>query len=381
LALADAQSIRDRIGEIYRNGYVLGEDDVRYPIAPIAVASWRGEFVRDLCVAERATSSVEVGMAWGLSTLHIIEALLANASGEALLTNASREALLTNASREALLTNASREALLANASGEALLANGASGRAHVVIDPMQTSLFHNAARRTLRECGVDAMVEFYEAPSDLILPKLISEGRRFDFAFIDGDHHFESVFLDAVFVDRLLKPGGVVAFDDAWSHPVYLACKFLEVYFHYAPVSEQLKPPGDVFAGEMKHRRRHDPAFGAALPKMRAYRKPQKSDAEKSDSKDVELDFSRFALADANLPGPIAYWHARRLTTLGLRALSEGRHDEARSALATALRINPTRLKSYTRLLRTMLPSWMARRLSGHTGRGDKVRLESDRAS
>jgi predicted O-methyltransferase YrrM len=340
LAPADAQSIRDRIGEIYRNGYVLGEDDVRYPIAPIAVASWRGEFVRDLCVAERATSSVEVGMAWGLSTLHIIEGLLANASGEA------------------------------------LLANGASGRAHVVIDPMQTSLFHNAARRTLRECGVDAMVEFHEAPSDLILPKLISEGRRFDFAFIDGDHHFEGVFLDAVFVDRLLKPGGVVAFDDAWSHPVYLACKFLEVYFHYLPVREQLKPPGDAFAGEVKHRRRHDPAFGAALPKMRAYRKPQASEAH-----DVELDFSHFALEDANLPGPIAYWHARRLTTLGLRALSEGRHDEARSALATALRINPTRLKSYTRFLRTMLPSWMARRLSGHTGRGEKVRLGSDRAS
>ena len=48
-------------------------------------------------------------MAWGMSTLHIIEALLAN---------------------------------------------GAADGAHVVIDPMQTSLFHNAARRTLREIGV-----------------------------------------------------------------------------------------------------------------------------------------------------------------------------------------------------------------------------------
>jgi predicted O-methyltransferase YrrM len=318
LTRSDSKSIRERISEIYRLGYVVGEDDVRYPIAPISVASWRGEFVRELCADERATSSVEVGMAWGLSTLHILEALLANGAGDG---------------------------------------------AHVVIDPMQTSVFHNAARRTLREAGVDAMVEFHEAPSDLVLPKLISEGRQFDFAFIDGDHRFEGAFLDAVFVDRLLKPGGVVALDDTWAHPVYLACKFLEVYFHYAPVAEQLKPPGDNFAGAVKN-----PAPGAELPKMRAYRKPISPPA-----RDEELDFARFALEEANLPAPIAYWHAKRLTTLGLRALSEGRKDEARRALATAMRLNPARIKSYSRWLRTMLPSWMARRLSGQTGRGEKV--------
>lgn len=270
-------------------------------------------------------------MAWGLSTLHIIEALLAN---------------------------------------------GATGRVHVVIDPMQTSRFHNAARRNLRDSGVDEMVEFHEAPSDLVLPRLISEGRQFDFAFVDGDHRFEAAFLDLVFTDRLLKPGGVVAIDDTWSHPVYLACKFLEVYFHYTPVAEQLKPPTDNFVGEAKHRRRHDPAFGAALPKMRAYRKPLKQEAH-----DDELDFSRFSLADANLPGPIADGHARRLGSYGLRALSEGRRDEARQALATALRLNPLRLRSYARFIRTILPVWMARRLSGQTGRGENALAGPGKAS
>jgi predicted O-methyltransferase YrrM len=323
LALPDSQSIRNLIGEIYRLGYVIGDDDVRYPIAPMAVAPWGGEFVRDACVVERATSCVEVGMAWGLSTLHVIEALLAN---------------------------------------------GATGRTHVVIDPMQSSMFHNAARRTLRESGADELVEFYEERSDLVLPRLISEGRVFDFAFIDGDHRFEGVFPDVLFVDRLLKPGGVVALDDTWSHPVYLACQFLEVCLHYAPVGEQLRPPGDRFGGEVKHRRRHDPAFAAKLPKLLAYRKPKKHEAH-----DDELDFARFSLADANLPAPIARAHARRLTFYGLQALSEGRRDEARRALATAVRVHPTRLKNYARLLRTMLPSWMAKRLSGQTGRGEKA--------
>lgn len=323
MALPDSQSIRNRIQQTYQRGYVLGDDDVSYSIAPMSVASWRGEFVRNLCLAEKATSSVEVGMAWGLSTLHIVEALIAN---------------------------------------------GATGRAHVVIDPMQSARFHNAARRSLRDSGVEELVEFYEERSDLALPRLISEGRRFDFSFIDGDHRFEAAFLDVVFVDRLLKPGGVVAIDDTWSHPVYLACKFLEVYFHYTPVAEQLKPPGDNFAGEAKHRRRRDPTFGADLPKMRAYRKPLSDEAH-----DDELDFSRLSLADAYLPSAIAEAHARRLAYYGLRELGEGKRGEARRALATALRLNPMRLKNYARFMRTLLPSWMAKRLSGHTGRGEKV--------
>ncbi|HLI81203.1 MAG TPA: class I SAM-dependent methyltransferase [Candidatus Binataceae bacterium] len=326
MALPDSQSIRHRIGEIYQQGYVLGDDGAQHSISPIAVASWRGEFVRDLCIAERATSCVEVGMAWGLSTLHIIEALIAN---------------------------------------------GASGRAHVVIDPMQTSMFHNAARRMLHDCGVDEMVEFYEDRSDIILPRLISEGRSFDFAFIDGDHHFEGAFVDTVFVDRLLKPGGVVALDDAWAHPVYLACKFLEVYLHYEPVGELLKPPGDHFAGEVKHRHRHDANRAAALPKMLAYRKPLKPFAS-----DADLDFARFSMADANVPPPIAHAQARRLTYYGLHALSEGNRAEARRAFTTAVRLHPTRLKNYARLLRTMLPSWMVKRLSGQAGRGERTLSE-----
>jgi predicted O-methyltransferase YrrM len=326
LALPDSQNIRNRIGEIYQQGYVIGDDGARHSISPMAVASWRGEFVRDLCIAERATSCVEVGMAWGLSTLHIIEALLAN---------------------------------------------GASGRAHVVIDPMQTSMFHNAARRTLRECGVDEMVEFYEDRSDIILPRLISEGRSFDFAFIDGDHHFEGAFVDAVLVDRLLKPGGVVALDDTWAHPVYLASKFLEVYFHYAPVAEHLKPPGAHFAEERKHRRHHDPQFAAALPKMLAYRKPLKHVAH-----DADLDFARFSLADSDPPAPIARAQARQLTYYGLQALSEGNRGEAWRAFAAAVRLHPARLKNYARLIRTMLPSWMVKRLSGQAARGEKTLSE-----
>ena len=42
----------------------------------------------------------------------------------------------------------------------------------------------------------------------------------FDFIYIDGDHTAEGVLRDAVLAWRLLKPGGIIAFDDyLWEDP------------------------------------------------------------------------------------------------------------------------------------------------------------------
>lgn len=52
--------------------------------------------------------------------------------------------------------------------------------------------------------------------SDVGLAKLLVQGKRnfFDFIYIDGSHKAPEVLLDAVLAFRLLKIGGVIAFDD-----------------------------------------------------------------------------------------------------------------------------------------------------------------------
>ena len=85
-------------------------------------------------------------------------------------------------------------------------------------------------------------MEFYPQFSGLVLPKLVSEGRQFDFAFIDGDHHFDGVFVDLFYVDQLLKPGGVVVFDDISWDGVYLACRFAQTNYGYETIAELAKP-------------------------------------------------------------------------------------------------------------------------------------------
>ena len=59
------------------------------------------------------------------------------------------------------------------------------------------------------------LVEFYAEESQLVFPRLLAEGRRFDLAFLDGNHRFEGVFLDLVYAGRLLEEGGIVFADDA----------------------------------------------------------------------------------------------------------------------------------------------------------------------
>jgi predicted O-methyltransferase YrrM len=88
---------------------------------------------------------------------------------------------------------------------EALLANGPDGH--------RTTYF-GVGLQILEDAGVRDLVEFYAEESQIVLPRLLAEGRRFDLAFLDGNHRFEGVFLDLIYSGRLLKEGGIVFVDD-----------------------------------------------------------------------------------------------------------------------------------------------------------------------
>lgn len=103
---------------------------------------------------------------------------------------------------------------------EGLLENGPDGR-HVAADPYQfrglpihRTTYVGVGLQILEEAGVRDLVEFYAEESQIVLPRLLAEGRRFDLAFLDGNHRFEAVFLDLVYSGRIIKEGGIVFVDD-----------------------------------------------------------------------------------------------------------------------------------------------------------------------
>lgn len=112
------------------------------------------------------------------------------------------------------------------------------GKRHIAVDPLQFGDVHGLdlqydlsqwgeydwapstgwrgiGVRNVEQAGYGAMLEHVNAPSNLGLPALLRDKTVVDFAFIDGWHTFDYVLLDFMYVDWMLREGGVVVFDDA----------------------------------------------------------------------------------------------------------------------------------------------------------------------
>jgi len=180
----DRQRVSGVIDRLFAARVALDGDGHEHALFPVAITPAEGGALRDWIVREHATDSIEIGLGYAFATLHILDGLCANA------------------------------------------ADGRRVR-HVAIDPFQGSRFANLGRRHLAEAGVADQVDVLEEESQLVLPRLVAEGRSFDFAFVDGNHRFDRVFLDLVYLGRLLRPGSVVFVDDLQLRAIARSVEFL----------------------------------------------------------------------------------------------------------------------------------------------------------
>jgi predicted O-methyltransferase YrrM len=198
--------IEQELATAYAEGWIEDEDGRRVDLVPDGVNDAQGRALTDLVAAEGAQRSVEVGFALGLSCLHICAGLLRAGSAEA---------------------------------------------AHVAIDPTEAPHWRNAGRLLVRRAGAEGMVELIEEESQVALGRLLAEERRFDFAFVDGDHRFDPAFVDIYFSTRLVRPGGLIVVDDMWMPAVRLAVAYFE-----ANLGLELLPDAGPAAFRWRPRRR-----------------------------------------------------------------------------------------------------------------------------
>ena len=69
-------------------------------------------------------------------------------------------------------------------------------------------------------------MEFYSEEPQIVLPRLLAQGRQFDMAIVDGNHRFDAVFVDLCDLGRLLRAGGIVFLDDYQLSGVARAASF-----------------------------------------------------------------------------------------------------------------------------------------------------------
>ena len=149
-----------------------------------------GRMLLLLVIAEEATSTLEVGFSFGMSASHILL-------------------------------------------GQRLLGGGR----HVAIDPFQHSEhYQGCGLMNVTTAHLAAGFRWLEQPSSQALPSLVHDGLELDLCFIDGSHLFGDIFVDAYYCDQLLRPHGVMVFDDAWLPATRTVAEIMRTNYGYQPI-------------------------------------------------------------------------------------------------------------------------------------------------
>jgi len=181
--------------------------------------------LQDMVRFVKARTTLETGVAFGLSTLAICEAITEG--------RASADYADSTDSREP---------------GQSSIANRQSPIPervrHYGVDPEQNTVHGGAALASLRRAGLDSIFELLEGPSHLMLPRLLEKGVVLDLAFIDGWHTFDYTLLDFFYIDKLLRPGGVLLLHDRSWPSKQKVMRFITTHRRYKelPVRSATRP-------------------------------------------------------------------------------------------------------------------------------------------
>lgn len=168
------------IEKIYKSGMVEDAEGKQFAHGQTLVTRHTGSLLYHLIREYQPERCLEVGMAYGLSALHICQALSENGKGT-----------------------------------------------HVAIDPLQDSRFKSIGLLNIERAGFRDIFSFHQQRSDDALAALVAQGASFDLAFIDGSHLFDYVIVDFLYVDRMLAKNGLIVFDDLWMPAVRKAVSFV----------------------------------------------------------------------------------------------------------------------------------------------------------
>lgn len=193
---------------ILQSRTVVGGDGREFPLRD-EISQAEGEFLQEVIGSRQLSRTLEIGCAFGVSTLFICDAIAA-----------------------------------------------VEGASHTVIDRYQFNTktptspgYDGIGALNVERAGHKNIVRFLAEPSYSGLPKLVAEQARFDFAFIDGMHTFDYALVDFFYADLLLEVGGVIAFDDVHMPAVRRVCRYAlrnRQYRVVAPAAGPVSPKRQV---------------------------------------------------------------------------------------------------------------------------------------
>lgn len=108
---------------------------------------------------------------------------------------------------------------------------------HTIIDPYQSTDWQSIGMQNLKNAGYIDHVRLIESLSEIALPRLLEEHNTFDFGFIDGWHTFDHTLVDFFYLNRIIRVGGMIVFDDVRYPSISRVVRYVSKYPNYEIVN------------------------------------------------------------------------------------------------------------------------------------------------
>jgi predicted O-methyltransferase YrrM len=168
---------------LYQGDPQKGFDGELHPIdGTTRIPPEEGMLIYNLCLSAKPESTLEIGLAYGFSTIYFLAAATKNQKGK-----------------------------------------------HTAIDPLQKSHWHGIGLTLARTHAPkwEESFRFIHDRSDRAATDLLRESRKYDLIFIDGNHKFDDVLVDFYLYSQLCAIGGKIILDDMWMSSIQSAVSFI----------------------------------------------------------------------------------------------------------------------------------------------------------
>jgi predicted O-methyltransferase YrrM len=185
---------------MYDGSPQMGTDGKTHPIDAITrIGPEQGMLIYRLLCETKPEKSLEIGLAFGFSTVYFLAAMQANGMGQ-----------------------------------------------HVAVDPFQYTAWNGIGIARGHVLGVkNELFEFSQETSIQALARFAREKQRFGVIFIDGDHTFDAVLVDFSLASQVCEPGAYVILDDLWMPSIQRVVSFIRTN---RPDFEMVSTPAANFA-------------------------------------------------------------------------------------------------------------------------------------
>ena len=131
---------------------------------------------------------------------------------------------------------------------------GGDGRL-ISIDPSQSTVWKGCGSTAIARSGLGTRHELIEDYDYNALPRLLAEGLKIDFAYLDGWHTFDYTLLDWFYAEKMLKVDGIIAFNDCGWPSVDKAIDFVLTHRKYTEIDVGL--PVTIVNGKQRFEDRY----------------------------------------------------------------------------------------------------------------------------